>query len=163
MLARRINFASAIAAIPSNFKTNYNVLLSSMAMILDIYKKFRKVYGNICLIWSTLFFKPRQSKHRDTRHSSSQTTTLGLSFSSFFLLPPCLLFSFPQTTKSHSLSSLAFSLCISIVVDVVKDTFVYNLKPKFFKMLRDLFSCTLEILQVMMKVDMDMSCGLGMH
>ena len=38
MLAGRINFASAIAAIPSNFKTNYNVLLSSMAMILDIYK-----------------------------------------------------------------------------------------------------------------------------
>ena len=91
-------------------------------------------------IWQSLFdmkyiiFRPMQSKHRDTRHSSSQTTTLGLSFSSFFLLPPCLLFSFPQTTKSHSLSSLAFSLCISIVVDVVKDTFVHNLKPKYLKM-----------------------------
>ena len=38
MLAGRINFASAIAAIPSDFKTNYNVLLSSIAIILDIYK-----------------------------------------------------------------------------------------------------------------------------
>ena len=117
---------------------------------------------NIYLICSTLSLNPRQSKHHDTRHSSSQTTTLGLSFSSFFLLPPCLLFSFPQTTKSHSLSSLAFSLCISIVVDVVKDTFVHNLKPKYFKILRDPYSFTLEILQVMMKVYMDTSCGLSM-
>ena len=40
MLAGRINFASAIAAIPSDFKTNYNVLLSSIAIILDIYKNY---------------------------------------------------------------------------------------------------------------------------
>ena len=55
MLAGRINFASAIAAIPSNFRINYNVLLSSIAIILDIYKNHTHFQTHLIYIYIYIY------------------------------------------------------------------------------------------------------------